>query len=209
MPRIPGLEEELSPLSTDLIPVYVVAEDKTKYVQIANVGIGGPNPDGSEGDLQRKNGTALEASGINDDGTVIGISRKRMRYTGIPNNPIFTAYDEVATANAAGGIFLSVVNPLSGNGGVLVEALLTASWTAGGVVETRTLKPSKQFTFDSVNGNSSTTQQDLEDSELNPDDAVTANLGFSAGSFYVEPIGVAATNVHWTVRLELTVSKAP
>lgn len=208
MPRIPGLPDAPPIVPTDLLAVYRVADDTTYKIPIQDI-IGSGTPNGAEGDLQMKDGADFAASGLNDDGTTVTIVRKRLRYTGVTDNPIVTGYDEVVTANDSGGILLSFVNPLSGNGAVLVEALLTAAWTAGGVIETRTLKPSKQFTFDSVNGNSSTTQQDLEDSELNPDDAVTAVLGFSAGSFYVEPIGVAATNVHWTIRVDLTVSKAP
>lgn len=209
MAKISNWEESTSPALTDYVAMIVGGQDRK--VQIANLGVAVPA--GSTNDLQKKGVSGLAASGLNDNGTTLSLSRKRVLYPAITNNPILGGSEELLTSDELGST-ISIPTILSGDGGVLFEALLTAAWKDNtGAVVVRTLKPSRQFLFDTVNGNGSTTQQNLEDTQLNPDNAVSATLTFSAGNFILTLFGrpaiSAPAGVHWTVRFELTVSKTP
>jgi hypothetical protein len=77
---------------------------------------GGATPAGSNGDLQKKNGTALAASGINDDGTTISIPARTVAIgTTFPvtiGDSVSGISGPIATTSKIGGVLLSGLSGL-------------------------------------------------------------------------------------------------
>ena len=72
--------------------------DGTNWLLVSNAGGGSGTPSGNAGDLQAKQGTAVQTSGVNDDGTNFSVARNLAKLKG-PNPYIDVTYYNLRALN--------------------------------------------------------------------------------------------------------------
>ena len=98
--------------SAGTVNLYTKSADKKLYYKDetgtetgpVGTGGGGANPLGNNGDLQSKNGTALQASGLNDNGTTVAINRDQQNAGPNPYFDIRSFGATTSSASTTGGI---------------------------------------------------------------------------------------------------------